>query len=50
MVVPEINMGQVVMEVERCAGGQCAVKHIGHCGGGVHNPQKICDAIVEAVR
>ena len=50
LVVPELNMGQIALEVERCARGQCSTRHIGHCGGGVHNPQVICEAIVEAVR
>ncbi len=32
-VVPEINMGQIVREVERCAGGQAQVFGA-HCAGG----------------
>ena len=49
-VVPEINLGQVVLEVERCAAGTCDVISIQHAGGAVHRPQTIYDAIVEAVR
>jgi len=49
-VVPEINLGQVVLEVERCAAGTCDVISIQHAGGAVHKPQTIYDAIVEAVR
>jgi len=49
-VVPEINLGQVVLEVERCAAGTCDVISIQHAGGAVHKPRTIYDAIVEAVR
>jgi 2-oxoglutarate ferredoxin oxidoreductase subunit alpha len=44
-VVPEINLGQIVNEVERCAAGKCAVKLVPHPGGTVHNPKDIYDAI-----
>jgi 2-oxoglutarate ferredoxin oxidoreductase subunit alpha len=47
-VVPEINLGQIVLEVERCAGGECDIVSIQHAGGAVHDPQTICDAIMEA--
>jgi 2-oxoglutarate ferredoxin oxidoreductase subunit alpha len=49
-VVPEINYGQMVLEVERCAGGQAPAVLVPHGGGGVHNPADICQAIVEAAR
>ncbi len=49
-VVPEINMGQIVLEVERCAAGRAPAIHVPHAGGGVHNPEAICKAIVEAAR
>jgi 2-oxoglutarate ferredoxin oxidoreductase subunit alpha len=49
-VVPEVNLGQVVLEVERCAAGQAAAVCVPHAGGGVHDPQVICDAIVRAAR
>lgn len=45
-VVPEINYGQIVLEVERCAAGQAAVIPVSHGGGGVHQPADICAAIV----
>jgi 2-oxoglutarate ferredoxin oxidoreductase subunit alpha len=50
LIVPEINLGQVVLEVERCAAGNCGVVSVPHAGGAVHNPQTIYDAIVEAAR
>ena len=51
IVVPELNLGQVVLEVERCAAGKCdTVVSVPHAGGAVHSPQVIYDAIVETAR
>jgi 2-oxoglutarate ferredoxin oxidoreductase subunit alpha len=50
LVVPEINLGQMVREVERCAGGQCRVVPVDHAGGTVHKPEEILKAIQEVVR
>ena len=50
IVVPEINMGQVVKEVERSAAGQTRVISVPHCGGWVHDPDDILKAIKEAVK
>lgn len=49
-VVPEINCGQMVLEVERCAGGKAAAVSVSHAGGGVHDPEKICEALVRAAQ
>ena len=49
-VVPEINMGQVVLEVERCTCGQANVIPVTHPGGAIHKPSDILDAIREAAR
>jgi len=49
-VVPEINYGQMVFEVERCAGGRAKTVLVPHMGGGVHHPQSILQAIREAVQ
>jgi 2-oxoglutarate ferredoxin oxidoreductase subunit alpha len=49
-VVPEINLGQMVLEVERCAAGQAAAICVPHAGGGVHDPNDICQAILGAVK
>ncbi len=49
-VVPEINAGQLVLEVERCAAGKVPAVGVPHLGGGVHDPQVIADAIVEAAK
>lgn len=45
-VVPELNAGQVVLEVERCAGGAAKTILVPHMGGAVHDP----DVILEAIR
>jgi 2-oxoglutarate ferredoxin oxidoreductase subunit alpha len=44
-VVPEINYGQIVLEVERCAAGKAPVKLVPHGGGAVHRPADIYNAI-----
>jgi 2-oxoglutarate ferredoxin oxidoreductase subunit alpha len=49
-VVPEINYGQVVLEVERVAGGRAAAVAVSHGGGGVHDPERVCQAILGAAR
>ncbi len=49
-VVPEINLGQIRREVERCAFGQAPAFGVPHCGGWVHNPDDILKAIKEAAR
>jgi 2-oxoglutarate ferredoxin oxidoreductase subunit alpha len=49
-VVPEINYGQMVLEVERCAAGQAQTILVPHGGGGVHDPEDICEAIVRAAK
>ena len=43
-VVPEINYGQIVLEVERCAAGKKTML-VPHMGGGMHQPQDILAAI-----
>ena len=49
-VVPELNLGQMVHEVERAANGQAKTYAVSHAGGGVHNPDEILKVIVEAAR
>ena len=49
-VVPEINYGQLSLEVERCAAGQAKTVLVPHMGGSVHEPHVIQEAIEEAVR
>ena len=50
LVVPEINYGQVVLEVERCARGRVPAVLVPHGGGGVHDPERIVEAVVGALR
>ena len=47
-IVPEMNYGQIVYEVERCAAGKCKTILLPHGGGTVHKPEDICTAIKEA--
>lgn len=49
-VMPEINLGQMVLELERCAGGKAKVYHVPHAGGWVHDPEDIYKVIEEAVK
>jgi 2-oxoglutarate ferredoxin oxidoreductase subunit alpha len=49
-VVPEINMGQLALEVERCAHGQAHTVLVPHAGGGLHQPDEILDAIRRAAQ
>ena len=49
-VVPELNLGQMVREVERAAGGLARTIAVTHAGGTVHSPEEIAEAILEAAR
>jgi 2-oxoglutarate/2-oxoacid ferredoxin oxidoreductase subunit alpha len=50
LVVPELNLGQMSLEVERISAGRCRTIPVPHVGGTVHNPDVILKAILEAVR
>jgi len=45
-VVPEINLGQMVREVERCALDRCRIALVPHAGGALHDPAEILEGIV----
>ncbi|MFC1513536.1 2-oxoacid:acceptor oxidoreductase subunit alpha [candidate division KSB1 bacterium] len=45
-VVPEMNLGQLVLEVERVVAEKTKVVSVTNAGGEVHNPEDIYDAIV----
>ena len=49
-VVPELNMGQMVLEVERAVAGKAAVISLPHAGGTVHEPEVILAKIMEAAQ
>lgn len=42
-LVPEINFGQLVFEVQRCAEGECPTYLIPRMGGNIHTPEEIVD-------
>ena len=48
LIVPEINCGQISLEVERCAGGRAETILLPHMGGAVHHPDIIFEAIKKA--
>ncbi len=45
ILVPELNMGQIVREVERAVHGQALVEHLGRVDGYLMTPQQIIDAV-----
>lgn len=47
IIVPEMNLGQLVHEVERVAGGEANVHLIGKIGGVLHKPEEILAKIRE---
>lgn len=49
-VVPELNLGQMVREVERAASGHAKTFAVPHAGGSVHHPEDILKVILEACR
>lgn len=49
-VVPELNLGQISLEVDRCAHGETKTICVSHAGGAVHNPDDILKAIEEAAK
>jgi 2-oxoglutarate ferredoxin oxidoreductase subunit alpha len=49
-VVPEINYGQISLEVERSAAGMARTILVPNMGGAVHDPETIMDAIRQAVQ
>ena len=44
-VVPEINDGQILREVERCAAGQAEVFGVNRLGGDILEPQQVLSAL-----
>ncbi|HFE53850.1 MAG TPA: 2-oxoacid:acceptor oxidoreductase subunit alpha [Bacteroidetes bacterium] len=45
ILVPEMNMGQLILEVERCAGGKAKVEGVNKVGGLPIEPPEILEAI-----
>jgi 2-oxoglutarate ferredoxin oxidoreductase subunit alpha len=50
MVMPEINLGQMSLELERCAAGKCLVKPVTHYGGSIHRPSNVLHAVEEVLK
>ena len=50
IVVPEMNMGKIVREVDRASKGQAKVISVPKVGGVLHHPDEILAAIRSAVR
>ena len=46
-IVPEINYGQVYLEVERCVAGKAKTVLISHAGGSIFHPDKILEVITK---
>ncbi len=44
-VVPEINYGQICLEVERCSAGKTEIVLVGHAGGAIFHPNEILEVI-----
>jgi 2-oxoglutarate/2-oxoacid ferredoxin oxidoreductase subunit alpha len=49
-IVPEINGGQIVLEVQRCVGWACQVHPLLHFGGAIIHPRAILAAIEQAAK
>ena len=45
IIMPEINMGQMVLEIMRAVQGRCLVKLVPHAGGSIIRPGSIVEAI-----
>jgi 2-oxoglutarate ferredoxin oxidoreductase subunit alpha len=50
IVVPEMNLGQLALEVERVCGNLAPVIRLGKVNGDLFRPEEIFDAIAEVVR
>jgi 2-oxoglutarate ferredoxin oxidoreductase subunit alpha len=47
-VTVEINMGQIHLEVERCAGGRAPAFLVGHPGGTIIPPERVIEVLKQA--
>jgi len=50
IVVPEMNLGQIVLEVERVSQGKCQVESFGRVDGELINPMEILKKIQEEIK
>jgi len=49
-IMPEINGGQMVLELERCAGGACPVHLVSNFGGSIIHPGLILSSIHKVIK
>jgi len=49
-IMPELNLGQMYLEMQRCIEGRAATYLIPHAGGTVHDPDVIYQKIIYAAR
>ena len=49
-IMPELNMGQMVIEIERAVKDRAKVVSIPHAGGSVHEPEAILKKIIEVAQ
>jgi len=50
ILVPEMNLGQLVLEVERVAAGRTAVRHLSRVDGELFTPDEILSALKEELK
>jgi 2-oxoglutarate/2-oxoacid ferredoxin oxidoreductase subunit alpha len=49
MITVEINLGQIFLEVQRCAGNDIPVRLVGHPGGTIITPESVIDVLKETL-
>ncbi len=49
IIMPEINLGQMVLELERLAQGRCLVRLVAHPGGTIIPPGRVLAAVRQAL-
>jgi len=49
ILVPELNMGQVSLEVERVTAGRATVRHLGRVDGELITPEEISEAVKQVM-
>jgi len=47
-ITVEVNLGQIFLEVSRCAAGKAPSYLVGHCGGTIISPDAVIDCIKQA--
>jgi len=50
LIMPEINAGQMVLELQRCAAGACPVHLVSHMGGSIIHPVTILSTIEDSAK